>query len=126
MENLVLHEAPVTSEPAMSVFSAGNGDVDGVSRGKFTVYYEDDNECESVEELKGTSEECCDGNCGLESEWWEKWDKMLKKRTGVSGWYMYQDLTDLNGNVVKFWDSGTGNSRFPKEVTTNNSSCMVW
>lgn len=106
--------------PEAGAFSAGDGDVDGVTKGKFTVYYEEDRERESDEEL---TEACCDGGCT--SEWWEKWDKMLETKLGVKGWYMYQDLTDLNGNVVRFWDSGIDNSGFSNEVRYG-SSCIVW
>lgn len=95
----------------------GNGvveDVDGVTKGKmkFTLYYYDDKdeddidrECkESVETLKITEElwEEKEGRLG----WWESWEKLLRTRTGENegGWYAYQDLTVINGNVVRFWD----------------------
>ncbi|KAI9122828.1 hypothetical protein K1719_005717 [Acacia pycnantha] len=123
----VLHETPTGT--SASVFSTGDGD--GPIKGKFTVYYEEDRECEQDEEFTETETETetaafCDGGCGCKSEWSEKWDKMLEIKMGVKGWYMNQDLTDLNGNVVRFWDSGiNGNSRFAEQVRYS-SSCMVW
>ncbi|CAI8610945.1 unnamed protein product [Vicia faba] len=80
-------------------------DVDGVTKGKMKVtsyYYEDD-----VINTK------CDETLTLTVELWEErekrlewWEKLLKTRTGESenGWYTCQDLTALNGNVVRFWE----------------------
>lgn len=101
--------------------AAGDGDVDGVTKGKFTVYYEDEGEREVEEELLTETGEC-DG--GYKSEWWERWDKMLRTRSGENGWYKHQDLTELNGNVVRLWDAGFGNVSFPKEARYS-SRCMV-
>lgn len=89
-------------------------DVDGViqRKMKFTLYYHEDeddieSECEvSVETLKITEElwEEKEGRLG----WWESWEKLLRTRNGENegGWYTYQDLTVINGNVVRFWDEG--------------------
>lgn len=55
--------------------------------GELTV--EDENDLQAVEGCR---------------ERWESWDKELKMRMGDVSWYRYQDLTDLNGNVVRFWD----------------------
>ncbi|KAK4266059.1 hypothetical protein QN277_027032 [Acacia crassicarpa] len=98
---IFLYETPTGT--SADVFSAG----DGLIKGKFTVYYEEDRECEPYEEVTEAEAETaafCHGGCGCKSEWSEKWDKMLEFRMGVKGWYMNQDLTDLNGNVVRFWD----------------------
>ncbi|KAJ0238703.1 Transmembrane protein [Hirschfeldia incana] len=79
---------------------------DGVTRGKLTMYYE-------VDDVDG--DRCVDrdgeltavhyagglGSCG---EWWERWERVLKMRTGDDDWYRYVDLTVLNGSVVRLWD----------------------
>lgn len=36
-------------------------------------------------------------------DWSLEWTAV--KRAGHLGWYSYQDLTELNGNVVKLWDA---------------------
>ncbi|XP_028782747.1 uncharacterized protein LOC114738847 [Neltuma alba] len=124
VENTVLHEVPEKGPVTAGVFS--EGDIDGVTKKKFTIFYEKESKYESEEELTETETEmCCDDGCGFKSEWWEKWDKMLKARMGVNSWYMYQDSTNLNSNVVRFWDSGIGSSRFPKQARYS-SSCIVW
>ncbi|CAL5199160.1 unnamed protein product [Lathyrus oleraceus] len=82
-------------------------DVDGVTKGKMkftSYYYEDDVDVinrKCNETLKLTAELWEDREEGL--EWWEK---LLKTRTGENenGWYSCQDLTALNGNVVRFWE----------------------
>ncbi|XP_027368737.1 uncharacterized protein LOC113874721 [Abrus precatorius] len=96
---------PDTSEPdAVSV--SGNVDVDGVtkSKGKFTLYYEDDGEC-SKDEMVTVTEEDWEDREG-EREWWESWERVLRMRAGENekGWYTCQDLTVLNGSVVKLWE----------------------
>lgn len=96
--------------PARVPSNGGVEDDDGVTKGKkkFTLYYYEDDidrECkESDETLKITEEiwEEKEGRLG----WWESWEKLLRTRTGENegGWYTYQDLTAINGNVVRFWD----------------------
>lgn len=90
-------------------------DDDGVTKGKmkFTLYYYDhededdiDRECkESVETLKKITEELWEEKEGRLG-WWESWENLLRTRTGENegGWYTCQDLTVINGNVVRFWD----------------------
>lgn len=115
------------SSPAAGGYCSGDGEVDGVTKGKFTLYYEEERECELDGELTVT-EVGFDGVLGCETEWWEKWGEMLKLRMGEKGWYMFQDLTDLNGNVVRLWDYSAGingDMRFAKEVMCS-SSCIVW
>nr|KJB07340.1 hypothetical protein B456_001G017300 [Gossypium raimondii] len=41
-------------------------------------------------------------SCG--GEWWESWERVFRVRKGERGWYRYQDLTAINGNVVRLWD----------------------
>ncbi|KAE8735287.1 Plant invertase/pectin methylesterase inhibitor superfamily protein [Hibiscus syriacus] len=79
-----------------------------VTRGKFklTVYFDDDGEESDVDvddggvRVTGRS----DGGGGDCNEWWESWEGVLKLRNGETGWYRHQDLSALNGNVVRLWD----------------------
>ncbi|CAJ2650005.1 unnamed protein product [Trifolium pratense] len=88
-------------------------DVVGITKGKMkftSYYYEDDhhdhddigNECKKIDET--LPEELLG--------WWERWEKLLRTRTGENenGWYKCQDLTVFNGNVVRFWDDADGGS----------------
>lgn len=82
------------------------------------MYYEDD------EELTATvteTEECDGGYCKL--KWWESWENLLRTKRGENAWYKYQDLTELNGNVVRLWDGGFDGS--VGKVSRYSSSCMV-
>ncbi|GAU46694.1 hypothetical protein TSUD_375480 [Trifolium subterraneum] len=89
-------------------------DVDCIRKGKFTVYYEDDMQCGLIESSSGY-DRLLPVAQGFEPEgeleWWKCWEKVLRLRNGdnKNGWYTCQDLTELNGNVVKIWD---GSLRF--------------
>ncbi|XWS72310.1 hypothetical protein CRYUN_Cryun02cG0029000 [Craigia yunnanensis] len=97
---------------------------DGVTKGakfKLTVYYEDDGESDvdgemTVVEWSDSDGDCNEGSCG---EWWESWERVLSLRKGETGWYRYQDLTAINGNVVRLWDESCRRG-------TYRSSCAVW
>lgn len=106
-------EAPAPACPAPGVV-VGEVEFDVVTKGiKFVAMYkEDDEEDECRHELTAAAEEkenewddekdVADGvDCG---EWWESWDKVLRMRTGEKGWYRYQDMTVINGNVVRLWE----------------------
>ncbi|XVE53930.1 hypothetical protein DITRI_Ditri03aG0041800 [Diplodiscus trichospermus] len=82
----------------------------GVTKGgkfKLSVCYEDDRDSDvdgemTVREWRSEGGgDCKEGSC---REWWESWERVLRLRKGERGWYLYQDLTALNGNVVKLWD----------------------
>ncbi|CAI8589713.1 unnamed protein product [Vicia faba] len=111
-----------------------NDDVDGVRKGKYTVYYEEDMQCGGGE----SGGNCCYGRFPVaegwqpeddESEWWKRWEKVLKLRNGENenGWYTCQDLIGFNGNVVKRWDGGLrfGGSCIKEESSWYRSSCML-
>ncbi|TKY72907.1 hypothetical protein E2542_SST01652 [Spatholobus suberectus] len=109
--------------------AVGNGvteDVDGVRKGKFTVYYEEDTKC-TCGERKGFSTAWQEEReRSEETEWWER---LLRLRNGESenGWYTWQDLTELNGNVVRLWDGGlSGSTTFVRESWYNSSCIHVW
>ncbi|GAU16816.1 hypothetical protein TSUD_200590 [Trifolium subterraneum] len=89
--------------------SVSEEDVVGITKGKmkFTSYfYEDVVDISDDESLKITTWE------EKELGWWERWENLLRTRTGENenGWYTCQDLTVLNGNVVRFWDDEDGGS----------------
>lgn len=131
--NPVITPSEVTvekTEPARQV-AVTNGvmeDVEGVRKGKFTVYYEEDMQC-TCEKREGlTVLTAWEEREGCETEWRKRWEMLLRLRNGESenGWYTWQDVTELNGNVVRLWDAGLGGS-FASESCSNDSSCMhVW
>ncbi|KEH37635.1 hypothetical protein MtrunA17_Chr2g0301421 [Medicago truncatula] len=111
-ESVLISTENVTSKtetpPTLSDVS---DDVDGVRKGKFTLYYKEDMQCgfnknssncyRQLPVVEGWEPE-------VEVEWWKCWEKVLRLRNGENenGWYTCQDLTELNGNVVKIWDGG--------------------
>ncbi|KAK8545269.1 hypothetical protein V6N13_066555 [Hibiscus sabdariffa] len=84
----------------------------GMTKGekfKWTVYYEDGDRETDDGGMDMTVAEWSKGDGGREEkegsggggEWWER---VLKVRKGEMMCYGYQDLTVLNGNVVRLWD----------------------
>ncbi|KAI8565319.1 hypothetical protein RHMOL_Rhmol03G0249800 [Rhododendron molle] len=72
-----------------------------VRRGKFTVYYD---EISAGVEGDSTAD---DGGEGC--RWGGDWERGLRMRVGEDvslGWYRNQDLTVIDGNVVRLWDWG--------------------
>lgn len=113
-------EPPAPAPAPASEMVVGDDKVDdGVTKGtKFVaVYYGEDDgrELTAANELEESGD---DEGCG---EWWESWERVLTTKTGEMGWYRYQDLTVLNGNVVRLWDSSscTGSLRY-------SSGCVAW
>lgn len=98
--------------PAVVIRNGAADDVDGVTKGKlkFALYYEDD-----IDRSDGalTGEWEWEEREGIRGEWWEGWERLLRMRRGESenGWYTCQDLTALNGNVVRLWDGMAGTVR---------------
>ncbi|VYS59191.1 unnamed protein product [Arabidopsis thaliana] len=76
---------------------------DGVTKGKLTVYYEEEIDGEREEDDGETTAVKYGG--GESGEWWERWERVVKMRNGDEGWYRYVDLTVINGNVVRLWDA---------------------
>ncbi|CAN6563624.1 unnamed protein product [Malus baccata var. baccata] len=97
---------PPCSVPSLANFDDGR--VHLTKGSKFAVYFEDSS-VESGVDLAATSslmaeEDEMEGSGSDEvvvANWWED---VLRLRTGEMGWYRFQDLTELNGNVVKLWD----------------------
>ena len=87
---------------------------DGVTKGgkfKLTVYYEDVGESDVDGEMTVTKwrsdggSDCEEGSCG---EWWECWERVLCFKKGETGWYRHQDLTSINGNIIRLWHESCG------------------
>ncbi|KAL2335110.1 hypothetical protein Fmac_016323 [Flemingia macrophylla] len=119
-------EVMVEEQPVKLTVGKGVAeDIDGVRKGKFTVYYEEDMQCMCSDNKRDgflTALEERERE-GYETEWWKKWEGLLRLRNGEEnkhGWYTWQDLTELNGNVVKLWDG-------EESWYNNNSNCInVW
>ncbi|XVF35179.1 hypothetical protein REPUB_Repub18cG0122800 [Reevesia pubescens] len=111
------------AETSVSPLVCNNGVTKG-GKFKLTVYYKDDGESDIDGEMKTIKErgsdgdgDCKGGSCG---EWWENWERALSLRNGEKGWYRFQDLTALNGNVVRLWDElSCRRGRY-------SLSCAVW
>ncbi|KAL6496448.1 hypothetical protein OROGR_029706 [Orobanche gracilis] len=77
-------------------------------KGKFSVYYKDDfkNRDEGGDD---DSDGVCNGGEGAERAklGWRccEWERTMVVRMGDLGWHRYQDLTVLDGSVVRLWDS---------------------
>ncbi|XP_011039930.1 PREDICTED: uncharacterized protein LOC105136332 isoform X2 [Populus euphratica] len=95
--------APGSVSSSPSVFEDN-----GPKKGKFVVYYQDDdrqNEGNLDDDDEDGEEELtvlgewrrCGGEITL-------WERMLRVSMGEYGWYRCQDLTVINGNVVRLWD----------------------
>ncbi|XVE70752.1 hypothetical protein DITRI_Ditri10aG0096200 [Diplodiscus trichospermus] len=97
----------------------------GVTKGgkfKLTVYYEDEGESNIDGEMRVTEwsdgkSDCTEGRNG---EWWESWERVLSMSKGETWWYRYQDLTVINGNVVRLWDESR------RKGSYSLSSCDIW
>lgn len=116
-------DEPPAPAPASEIVVGDDVKVDdGVTKGaKFVAVFYGEDDREGDGELTSANEweeNGDDEGCG---EWWERWERVLRTRTGEMGWYSYQDLTVLNGNVVRLWDSSacTRSLRY-------SSSCVAW
>ncbi|CAI9766609.1 unnamed protein product [Fraxinus pennsylvanica] len=79
---------------------------EGSTKGKFTLYY-----CEKDEFRTGEGGVNGDENGARlvayqrMGRWCDDWERMMMVKMADMGWYQYQDLTVLNGSVVRLWDS---------------------
>jgi len=92
--------APGSASSSPSVFEDN-----GAKKGKFVVYYYQDDDRQNEGSIDDGEEELTVlgqwGRCRGEITLWER---MLRVRMGEYGWYRCQDLTVINGNVVRLWD----------------------
>ncbi|GMY36503.1 hypothetical protein FCV25MIE_31745 [Fagus crenata] len=116
-------QSPVSVSASNSGLEVEDVKADGVTKGMkfFAVYYEEEEDGgEGDGELTAKNdweESGVDGVKG-DGEWWER---VLRMRTGEMGWYRYQDLTELNGNIVRLWDGCS-----TRELKYSSSCCVVW
>ncbi|CAI9766608.1 unnamed protein product [Fraxinus pennsylvanica] len=75
---------------------------EGSTKGKFTLYYCDEEECRTGEGGDNGGEAVVNEKRG---RWCDDWERMMIVKMGDMGWYQYLDLTVLDGNVVRLWDS---------------------
>lgn len=107
--------ANIPSKPLPSPSMLSSSDVffqrEGRTSGKFTVHFQEEDECgndgdgdhdERDVNLGGRWNDVVEGK-----EWLSESSSLevtMKMRMGDMGWYRYQDLTVLDGNVVRLWD----------------------
>ncbi|CAA2965612.1 Hypothetical predicted protein [Olea europaea subsp. europaea] len=75
---------------------------EGSTKGKLTLYYCDKDECRTCEGGDHGGEPVVTEKMG---RWCDDWERMMIVKMGNMGWYQYQDLTVLDGSVVRLWDS---------------------
>ncbi|CAL0327865.1 unnamed protein product [Lupinus luteus] len=102
---------PVITNPPLLKPLVLTEDIDGVRKVKFRVYYEEDEvqcKCSENDEKEELLTETATEDWNEEEEELEWWERVLRLRNGENenGWYTFQDLTELNGNVVRLWDGG--------------------
>lgn len=113
----------LTPAPAPASASiTGHVEDDGVSKGrKVTLYYYEDNGELTEETEEGDGVEEFSGGDGWESYW----VRMFETRLGEKSWYRHQDLTELNGNVVRLWD-GCCRSGENAVLLQRSKRCVSW
>lgn len=124
---------PRDDDEPVSISGSGSGimevdDVkaDGVTKGaKFFAAYYEENDCGEEDDGELTAEESGVDGAVKVGEWWDSWERVLRTKMGEMGWYKYQDLTELNGNVVRLWDSSCASTKESK-YSSKMISCGVW
>lgn len=117
-----VEELPIRSSTGSALHLASadvhGGDDIAVTKGAFkffSTYYVDEREgSDNLTAEEENEDEVVEG-CG---EWW---DTVLEMEMGDMSWYRYQDLTVLNGNVVRLWDGRRGVKK-----SYGTDSCFVW
>ncbi|XP_043705257.1 uncharacterized protein LOC122655081 [Telopea speciosissima] len=97
----------VGSIPIEDDENAGNGEKRVNLKDKFTLYYSEDDENREEELIDGVNDVVCSSGAPelLYSKGFWCSDGISSRRGGdLLSWYRYQDLTVLNGSVVRLWD----------------------
>ncbi|XP_057969496.1 uncharacterized protein LOC131158645 [Malania oleifera] len=109
----VLLASSAAAAPATSLECDAEDDCGVVTKGnKFRLYYEDGKESTVVGGSGGSTAWNDDvlrgGGGGVSVSWWERSVGRGRRRSGEMGWCRCQDLTVINGSVVRLWDDGRG------------------
>lgn len=121
----VVPEVQITeNEASLSSSCSVNRSIEIASTPKvrFTAYFEEEDDCigcchvedEEEEPTVEVAEEF--GHREVEVSWEREeveviWEDMVVRRRGDLGWYSYQDMAVLNGNVVRLWDGDSPRRR---------------
>ncbi|KZV18260.1 hypothetical protein F511_34073 [Dorcoceras hygrometricum] len=107
-----LLEMEMADEPAKVAPTRGGTDfitaletTENSTRGKFFLYYSDDDSREGGAD--GDDDDGVAATAGSKKfrRWSDvDWERKMEIRMGDMGWYSGQDLTALNGSVVRLWD----------------------
>ncbi|KAF7143685.1 hypothetical protein RHSIM_Rhsim05G0003600 [Rhododendron simsii] len=115
--------ASSTTTPSTRVPLAVDVDTTGgPTRGKFTVYYEDESEGEVAWEGGVDDGGVAEVGRGTGGEYWcDNWEKVMRMRIEQDdmGWYRYQDLTVLDGNVDFLQGYQLNNDLLHQEINQN-------
>ncbi|KAL5728532.1 hypothetical protein ACHQM5_001605 [Ranunculus cassubicifolius] len=107
-------QQPIESQPPTTSASCDlrscicDGEVDATTKRKFSVYLgeeslnvQDDWEFHSEDDNCFMVDEIFVGNvCS-----WDSFEFMFVKKNGDCGWYRHQDMSALDGRVVKLWEA---------------------
>ncbi|KAL3830067.1 hypothetical protein ACJIZ3_018869 [Penstemon smallii] len=98
---VVLSSAPTTKSPLVL-------EREHSTKVKFSLHYKEDNFREGDEGGDNDDDDDDDGGVGLGvAAVKERWcDDLDRKKMWDMGWYRCQDLTALNGSVVRLWGDG--------------------
>ncbi|KAJ8532089.1 hypothetical protein K7X08_012012 [Anisodus acutangulus] len=94
------------------------------TKGKVTVHFKQDDGEEGNGNEDG-DEEGEDDGVELSKEWYENWERLLKMRNGEMGWYYYQDMKVIDGNIVRLWD-GCRRRREAEKTAFSVSVVSAW
>nr|GMD30273.1 uncharacterized protein LOC109183384 [Ipomoea batatas] len=112
-------EPPSTPAKAAAATSFSAWERESLTKGKFTAYFDGGDESDGnvgrIENIYnregGGNDDKSNGDgdgdvLALGYEWYERWERVMQTKTGDAGWYGCQDLTAINGNVVRLWSGG--------------------
>ncbi|URE11237.1 hypothetical protein MUK42_22213 [Musa troglodytarum] len=119
--------SPVPELGSALVVNSAAAEAAIIAKARFTAYYsaaaDDAHDDDVDEEDEGEEDEDeAVSNVGLrvraprDGGWGVEWTTVMTR--GDQGWYRYQDMTALNGSVVKLWDARHG------ELTSPHGGCL--
>ncbi|KAL3825472.1 hypothetical protein ACJIZ3_021501 [Penstemon smallii] len=78
----------------------------GSTKVKFTLHYKDDDFMDGDEGCDNKDNGGGEGGGRKNRRWCDDLERRMVMRMGDMGWYRCQDLTVLDGSVVRLWDGG--------------------